>query len=242
VVKPKRHENEVVKLSNFERKMYQVFSLLMGEAVGANITTMKQISIYVAKSTDILNVQIDCIVSINEEKDCYQLLLSDGRRILFSRFSNEFGFKILNDMFDMNVSIVVSEQISGDLTTTSVYGEIKIKDNGMYVIGFRPNRLNNQLEKYVYINYYTDDEIDWVYEVVGTDIDGNFDIVAKKNMIYPAAEENSFVVLPQNNDNSFDCFSGIISDVIARIDLLCDNVKVVRKNVLKKKLEHEKTR
>lgn len=239
MVKPNRQEDKIVKLSKYERKMYQIFSLLMGNAIGANITTMKQISIYVAKSTDDLNVQTDCIVSINEEEDCYQLSFVDGRRILFSRTSNEFGFKVLNEMPDMNVSVVVSEKIPGDLTTTGVYGEIKIKDNGMYVIGFRPNQLNNELEKYVYINYYTDDEIDWVYEIVGTDINGNFDIVAKKNMIYPAAEENSFVVLPQS-DNSFDCFSGIISDVIARIDLLCDNVKVVRKNVLKKKLDDKK--
>lgn len=239
MVKPNRHEDKIVKLSKYERKMYQVFSLLMGNAIGANITTMKQISIYVAKSTDILNVDSDCIFGIDEETNCYQLSLCDGRRILFSRVANEFGFKILNDMSDMNVSVVVSEQVPGDLTTVSVYGEIKIKDNGMYVIGFRPNQLNNNLEKYVYINYYTDDEIDWVYQIVGTDISGNFDIVAKKNMIYPAAEENSFVVLSQN-DNSFDCFSGIISDVITRIDLLCENVKVVRKSVLKKKLDDKK--
>lgn len=231
----------MVKLTKQEKKMYQVFSLLMGNAIGANITTMKQISIYVAKSTDILDVATDCKIIFNEKDNCYELTLKDGRRILFSRNSNEFGFKVLNEIDDMSISVVVSEQIPGDLTTASVYSEIIIKDNGMYVIGFRPNQLNNDLEKYVYINYYTNDEIDWVYEIVGENINGNFDIAAKKNMIYPAAEENSFVVMP-DGDNSFDCFSGIIANVIARIDLLCDNVKIVRGKTLKKKLEDDKTR
>lgn len=233
MVKPTKQENEVVKLTRQERKMYQVFSLLMGYAIGANITTMKQISIYVSKSTDCLNVGEDCTISFNGKNNCYELLLKDGRRIIFSRISNKFGFTVLKEDKDMSMSVVVSEQISGNLTTASVYGEIKIKDNGMYVIGFRPNQLNNNLEKYAYINYYTNDEIDWVYEIVGDNISGDFDVVAKKNLIYPASEENSFVVLP-DGDNSFDCFSGIISNVITRIDLLYDNVNVISGSILKK--------
>lgn len=230
----------MVKLTKEEKKMYQIFSLLMGYAIDANITTMKQISIYVAKSTGKFNVNTDCSVSINNESNSYELLLKDGRKIIFSKNSNEFGFVVLKEEKNISGKVIISERIPGDLTTLSVYSEVKIKDNGMYVITFRPNDMRSNSLKFAYINYYTDDEIDWVYEIADGNINNDFDLVAKANSIYPSSDKKDFVVSSKNN-NSFDCFSGILNDVMMMIDLLYDNVKVAMNcKILKRVPENKK--
>lgn len=227
----------MVKLTREEKKMYQVFSLLMGYAIGANITTMKQISIYVAKSTRGLDVMQDCSVSISDEKNAYQLMLSDGRKILFSRNSNEFGFIMTKEHNNISSLVIVSERIPGDLSTISVYSETIIKDNGMSVLSFRPNNISDNSLKFAYINHYTDDEIDWVYEIDGNNINYNFDMVAKNNLIYPSLEEKYFVVSSKSS-TSFDCFNGMLEDVLLMIDLLNHNLSMAfNMNVNKKKLE-----
>ena len=122
------------------------------------------------------------------------------------------------------------------MSSINIYSELKVSGYGMYVLTFRPKDIcNENTLKYASINYYTEDEIEWVKEIVGSDIEDNFDIVAKNNFIFPFSEGliRDIDLLPRN-DNSLDCYQGYVSDVLTRIDLLYDNMKYIR--VKRKKL------
>lgn len=228
--------------TNVTKKTYGLYGLLRGFAVDANIDTLKQISIYVAGSTDDnFDINNDCeckIVDYKEDSKHYLLTINDGRKIVFSSNPLHFGFMIFN--YDLNNYIVmssyVSERVSGDLSTLSVYSEILASDFGKYVITFRPNDMSDETLKFGTINYYTNDEIDWIHEISEMEnIQFNFDIVAKQNGIYPFAEKIYFDLPLELKDVELDCFDGCLKNYLNRVDLLYNNVKVYMDNKGKEK-------
>ena len=234
----------VVELTNITKKEYGMFFYLRKLAPNANIDTLKQISVYIAISTDD-NFDIDknCslkMFSSSMEDECFLLSIFDGRKILFSNNSSIFGFSVLNYNVDNHIYMEskVYEKHTGDLSTLIVYSEVITRDFGKYVVTFRPNNMCDDKMKFGTINYYTEDEVSWVYEVSGNEkIDNDFDLVAKNNGIYPFAEKIYFDVPLQYMDTELDCYEGYLKNYLHRVDLLYKNVLVYIDTVDKRKVK-----
>jgi len=233
----------VVSLTKVSKKEYSMYAYLRNLAPNANIYTLKQISVYIAISTDDnFNIDDNCnlrMIDSSKEDECFVLSISDGRRIYFTNDLFSFGFTVLN--YDINNKIFmssnVSERIFGDLSTLTVYSEITMKDFGKYVVTFRPNNMCDDKIKFGTINYYTEDEINWIYEVTGEDkIDYDFDIVSKKNGIYPFADKIYFDLPLEENDTELDCYDGCLKNYLSRVDLLYNNILVCMDTNDKKKV------
>ena len=233
----------VVSLTNIGKKEYSMYGYLRKLAPNANIDTLKQISVYIAISTD-NNFKIEdncCLKFIDSSKEDEGFVLSifDGRKILFKNDLSNFGFTVLN--YDINNKIFMSsnilERVYGDLSTLTVYSEIATKDFGKYVVTFRPNNMCDNMIKFGTINYYTDDEVNWVYEITGVDkIENDFDIIAKKNGIYPFADKMFFDITLEENDTELDCYDGCLKSYLSRVDLLYNNILVCMNSKDKKKV------
>ena len=231
---------DVVALTNKEKKVYKTFSKLRLCASDANIDTLKQISSYVAKTTDDnFDFDLNCVCKkycFGESGFNYLLSLDDGRKITFSSDKSCFDFFVYKygDDTHMSMSISVFERIPGDLSTTSVYGEVRVEDAGKYVVTFRPNDLSDDTLKYGTINYFSGDEIDWVYTIVDSvKSRRDFDLLAKENDIYPFAEKSYFDLFYESD--MLDNLGGYVVNSMARIDLLLSNIEILRKNALAKK-------
>lgn len=234
----------VVSLTNVSKKEYGMYSYLRNLVPNANIETLKQISVYIAISTDDnFNVDNNCnlrMIDGSKEDESCLLSISDGRKIFFRNISTYFGFTILN--YDINNKIFmssnVSERVFGDLSTLTVYSDITIKDFGKYVVTFRPNNMCDGNVKFGTINYYSEDEISWIHDVSGMDeINEDFDIVAKKYDIYPFADKIYFDISLEENDTELDCYDGCLKDYLNRVDLLYKNVLVYMNTNDKKKIK-----
>lgn len=221
----------VVSLTNVSKKEYGMFLHLRKLAPNANVVTLQQISLYIAISTeDNFDIDKDCSLKIfdsSKEDEFFLLSITDGRKIFFANNSLSFGFSVLNYDIDNHIYMEsrVYEKQSGDLSTLNVYSEIITKDFGRYVVTFRPNNMGDDKIKFGTINYYTEDEVSWVHEISGMDkIDIDFDIVAKKNNIYPFADKIYFDVPLQYMDTELDCYDGYLKNYLHRVDLLYKNV------------------
>ena len=217
----------VVGLTDEEKNIYGLYSRFRKCFVNADINTLRQICIYICRSSFNGDIYKDIVVKYNEDRNTSSIILNNGIEIEFDDLSSNFGL-IVN----------LSEQ--GDMSSINIYSELKVKGYGMYVVAFRPKDISDEdIFKYVSINYYTEDEIEWVREIVGSDVDYNFDLVAKSNFIFPFSEGliKDIDLLPRN-DNSLDCYQGYVSEVLTIIDLLYDNMKYIR--VKRKKLHKNK--
>jgi len=226
----------VVSLNDEEKKIYGLYNRFRQCFVSADINTLRQICIYICRSGFDGDIYKDIVIKYNEDRNTSLIILDNGIEIEFDDLSNNFGFTISrkDGKYLMNTIVNLSDQ--GDMSSINVYSELKIKGHGMYVVTFRPKNIcNENTFKYAAINYYTEDEIEWVREIVGRDIDYNFDLVAKNNFIFPFSEGliKDIDLLPRN-DNSLDCYQGYVSEVLTMIDLLYDNMKYIR--VKRKKL------
>lgn len=226
----------VVSLTKEESIEYGIYKRLREIAPLANINTLRQISIYMARSGFDGDVYKDIFFKYNENKDTSTLYFNNGIEIEFNDYLGNFDFIVRKKEQNFSMKTLVCLSDNDDLSSVNIYSELKIKGNGMYVVSFRPRDLeNDKIIKYGTINYYTNDEIDWVMEIAGDEIENNFDLVAKENGIFPFADACYFDVLPQN-DMSLDCYQGYISNMLMRIDLLYDNMKCLRvKNEKKRK-------
>ena len=234
----------VVSLTNVGKKEYSMYGYLRKLAPNANIDTLKQISVYIAISTDDkFKIEDNCclkFIDSSKDDEGFVLSISDGRKIFFRNESSYFGFTILN--YDLNNKIFmlsnVSERVFGDLSTLTVYSEITTKNFGKYVVTFRPNNMCDNMLKFGTINYYTEDEVDWMYEVTGLDkIDCDFDIVAKENGIYPFSDKIFFDIPLEENDTELDCYDGCLKNYLNRVDLLYNNVLVYLNTNVQKKIK-----
>jgi len=225
-------------LTKDEVKAYRTFNWLRKYTEGVNVEILKQISVYLARSNDEFNVHREAKISLNSNNNYYVLFLNDGRKFVFPRRLDNFEFFVTKRDSDVSMFLFVHELESGNLSSTNVYGEIKVKEEGMYVVAFRPNDLSDDSLKYGTINYYTKDEIDWVLEVIDDNIDYDFDIVVKNNLIYPFAEKSYFDILPQR-DLKLDIFDGYISGAMMRTELLFNNIKTLNNT---KKLTKRKSK
>ena len=217
-------------------KVYDLYMLLRKYAPNVNDITLKQLSLYIVRSTVDFDVNYDCNIILNGSNENYEILLNDGRRITFSGDLDEVSFTIFKEEKDVSMSTFVYETIPGNIDTTSVYGEVRIKDNGIFILTFRPNHITDESLKFGSINYYNEDEVNWVYEISGlSDIKKDFDLVAKDNLIYPFSEKVFFDIKLIDDVLEFDNFDGNLSAVLTRIDLLYDNAKSCFLNKLGKK-------
>ncbi len=226
----------VASLNKEEKNIYGLYSRLRKCFVNANIDTLRQICIYICRSNFVGDIYKDIVIKYNEDRSTSLIILNNGIEIEFDDLSSDFGFTISRRDGKSVMNTMVSLSNQNDMSSINIYSELKVKGYGMYVITFRPKDLTNENTfKYASINYYTEDEIEWVREIVGSDIDYNFDLVAKNNFIFPFSEGliKDIDLLPRN-DNSLDCYQGYVSDVLTRIDLLYDNMKYIR--VKRKKL------
>ena len=161
-------------------------------------------------------------------------------KLFFSNNFLSFGFSVLN--YDINNRIYmiskISEKIVGDLSTLTVYSEIIAKDFGKYVITFRPNNMCDETIKFGTINYYTEDEVNWVHDISGMDkIEKDFDIIAKNNDIYPFADKMFFDIRLESINTELDCYDGCLKNYLSRVDLLYNNLLVYMKSIEKKKVK-----
>lgn len=234
----------VVSLTCIGKKEYCMFLYLRRLAPNVNIDTLKQISVYIAMTTeDNFDIKNNCNLKMfdsSKEDESFVLSISDGRRICFKNDLFSFGFTVLN--YDINNKIFmssnVSERIFGDLSTLTVYSEIIAKDFGKYVITFRPNNMCDETIKFGTINYYTEDEVNWVHDISGMDkIEKDFDIIAKNNNIYPFADKMFFDIRLESINTELDCYDGCLKNYLSRVDLLYNNLLVYMKSIEKKKVK-----
>lgn len=219
----------IKEFTNEERKIYEVYKKLMEYAPNANINTLRQISIYIGRLSLSENIEF----KYNEDRGFSSILLKNGNVIEFNDIFDEFNFSISKKDNKFSMKTLVYLNNPNDLSSINVYSELRIKGYGMYVVTFRPKNMNYiDSLKYGIINYYTEDEIDWIKEVAEESIDNNIDLVAKNNGIFPFSEKIEFDLLM--NEMGLDCYQGIIYDVLSRIDLLYDNMKYIR--IKRKKL------
>lgn len=209
-----------------EINVYRLFTELLNYGPQSEVNTLIQISLYIVRN----NLKIKNIE--NSELGKRIILLDNGMTIEYS-VVGDFGFTLINSNDDMKVKTVVSLSELGNLAAVNVYSELDINKMGMYVVAFRPTSIfDSSSLKYGVINFYTNDEIDWVKEITKEEIDNNFDLVAKKNGIFPFAEKSEFDLIEQDS-NQLDLYQGYISEVLNRIDLLYNNVSMI--NCKKKK-------
>lgn len=219
----------IKEFTNEERKIYEVYKKLMEYAPNANINTLRQISIYIGRLSLSENIEF----KYSEDRGFSSILLKNGNVIEFNDIFDEFNFSISKKDNKFSMKTLVYLNNPNDLSSINVYSELRIKGYGMYVVTFRPKNMNYiDSLKYGIINYYTEDEIDWIKEVAEESIDNNIDLVAKNNGIFPFSEKIEFDLLM--NEMGLDCYQGIIYDVLSRIDLLYDNMKYIR--IKRKKL------
>ena len=225
-----------VSLTSEEKIIYGLYSRFRKCFVNADINTLRQISIYICWSGFNGDIYKDIVIKYNEDRNTSSIILSNGTMIEFDDMSDNFGFTISRNDGKSSMKTIINLSDQNDMSSVNIYGELKVKGYGMYVVTFRPKDLTNENTfKYASINYYTEDEIEWVREIVGSDIDYNFDLVAKNNFIFPFSEDliKDIYLLPRS-DNPMDCYQGYVSEVLTRIDLLYDNMKYIR--VKRKKL------
>lgn len=220
-------------LSKDEGKAYRTFNWLLKHTKNVNLETLKQISVYLARSNDEFNIFRVGKINFNSNSSCYELLLSNGVKIVFSA-GDIFGFTVSRIDDNILMSVVVSEREKGNLSTANIYGKIRIKDDGMYIVTFRPNDIYDKSLKYGTINYYTEDEINWFKEIVDENPEVDFDIIARKNFIYPFAEK-SFFESSSQTDIDLDCFNGCLTTTMNMVHLLYENVKTIKVNKLVRK-------
>lgn len=226
----------MVEFTKEDKKIYGMYTLLRKYAPNANITTLRQISLYVGISTGDFDVNNDCSIFLNENIKSYEIVLKDGRKIFFSDALNNFSFTVFKEDRNIFMSMNVYEVMPGDLSTVNVYGEIRTKNDGMFVVSFRPVDMTDDSLKYGTINYYSEEEINWIYEISGEkNIERDFDVVAKRNLIYPFAEKSYFDVDFKSDSSELDCYDGYLSAVLTRIDLLYENTKICVDAKIKKK-------
>ena len=226
----------VVSLTNEEKNIYGLYSRFRQCFRDANINTLRQICIYICRSNFDGDIYKDIVIKYNEDRDTSLIILNNGIIIEFDDMSNNFGFIISRNDGKYIMNTMVNLFDSDDMSSINIYSELKVSGYGMYVVTFRPKNFSDENTfKYASINYYTEDEVEWVREIVGSDVDYNFDLVARNNFIFPFSEGliKDIDLLPRN-DNSLDCYQGYVSDVLTRIDLLYDNMKYIR--VKRKKL------
>lgn len=223
----------VTSLTEEQKNIYGIYKKLREYAPNANINTLRQISVYIGRVNMVNGWNENFEFKYNESDDTSLIILNNGNIIEFNDMDDEFDFSISNSDNKYSMKTLVYLNNDSDLSSVNVYSELRVKGYGMYVVTFRPKNMSdiNSL-KYGMINYYTEDEIDWVNEIVGNEIDNNFDLIAKNNGIFPFAEKSEFDL--NMNSMELDCYQGIIYEFLARIDLLYDNMKYVR--VKRKKL------
>lgn len=211
-----------------ERRAFNIYLKFRDLFPKANIEVLRQISVYIARCNFSDEIYENIKFKYLYDSDNSLLVLNNGIEIEFNDFSGEFGFVVRRNDGNFSSNTIVSLNDSKDKSSVNIYSELRVKGYGMYVVTFRPKNLSdiNSL-KYGTINYYTDDEIEWVMEYAGDDVDNNFDIVAKNNGIYPFADKSEFELVSQS-DISLDSYQGYISNVLMRIDLLYDNMKCIR--------------
>ena len=215
-------------MSKEERRAFNIYLKFRDLFPNANIDVLRQISVYIARCNFSDEIYENIKFKYLYDSDNSLLVLNNGIEIEFNDFSGEFGFVVRRNDGNFSSNTIVSLNDSKDKSSVNIYSELRVKGYGMYVVTFRPKNLSdiNSL-KYGTINYYTDDEIEWVMEYAGDDVDNNFDIVAKNNGIYPFADKSEFELVSQP-DISLDSYQGYISNVLMRIDLLYDNMKCIR--------------
>ena len=227
----------VVSLSDEEKNIYGLYNRLRQCFVNANINVLRQICIYICRSNFDGDIYRDIIIKYDDKNNTSLIILNNGIEIEFDDLSNEFYFTVSKKDGKSKMKSIVNLVNQNNPCSINIYSELKISGYGMYVVAFRPKDIcNDNTLKYASINYYTEDEIEWVREIVGEDINSDFDLVAKSNFIFPFSEGliKDIDLLPRN-DNSLDCYQGYISEVLTRIDLLYDNMKYVK--VKRKKLD-----
>ena len=218
----------VVSLTKEDRIEYKIFKRLREVAPLANINTLRQISVYMARSGYDGSIVDDMKFIYNDDKDTSTLYFTDGLEIEFNDYSGDFDFILSRKENHFSMKSFVSLDNQDDLSSLNIYSELIVKGYGMYVVSFRPKNLSDESTiKYGTINYYTNDEIDWVREIADEEINNNFDIVARKNGIYPFSEKVDFEILTQR-DMVEDCYQGYVSNILKRIDLLYNNMKYLR--------------
>lgn len=227
----------VVSLSDEEKNIYGLYNRLRQCFVNANINVLRQICIYICRSSFDGDIYKDIIIKYDDKNNTSLIILNNGIEIEFDDLSNEFYFIVSKKDGKSKMKSIVNLVNQNNPCSIYIYSELNVSGYGMYVVAFRPKDIcNDNTLKYASINYYTEDEIEWVREIVGEDINTDFDLVAKSNFIFPFSEGliKDIDLLPRN-DNSLDCYQGYISEVLTRIDLLYNNMKYVK--VKRKKLD-----
>ena len=229
----------VVNLSEEEKNIYSLYNRFRKCFMNANIDVLKQICIYICRSNFDGDIYKDIIIKYDEINNSSLIILNNGIEIKFDDLSDDFSFIISRKDGKSSMRTIVSLVNQNDPCSINIYSEVRLSGYGMYVVSFRPKDIcDDNSMKYAIINYYTEDEIEWVKEIVGEEINTDFDLVARNNFIFPFSEGliKDIDLLPRN-DNSLDSYQGYISEVLTRIDLLYDNMKYIK--VKRKKLDRK---
>jgi len=224
----------VVFMTKEGRMFGKLFRMLRERVPKANICMLNQICAYLVRSGMIKNIDEDVRLEYCTDRDVSVLIINNEIEIEFDDYSGDFGFIVKRNDNRSSVMTVVSLDEQNDFSSLNIYSEIRIKGNGMYVTTFRPKNLFNEDSlKYGAINYYTDDEIEWVEEFASDEINNNFDLVAKNNFMFPFAEKIEFDLFSQT-DMIEDKYHGYISNMLLRIDLLYNNIEIMKIKIKKR--------
>lgn len=228
----------IARLTKEDKIFLDIFKKLRECAPMANIGMINQISAYITRSGIVEYVAYDMKVEYCVDRDISIIRLNNGMKIEFNDYSGEFGFVIKRKDGKLSMNTIVSLNDLNDPSSINIYSELKFDGYGMYVVTFRPKDLcDTKTLKFGTINYYTEDEIEWVKEIAGDEIGNNFDLVAKNNHIFPFAEKCDFELIEQT-DIIGDGYQGYVSNMLLRIDLLYNNMKYIR--VKRKKLNRNR--
>lgn len=196
----------VVTLSKDEKKAYGIFSWLRNRLPDADISTLRHISVYLAKTNDEFDVEKDLELLIFNNGMMYRLCLKDGTEIRFSNNSNESIYLAIekNDE-DIGMTLLFSFDEAKDISKTIVFGSI-IYEGWNYVVG-----LDDFERNICFIKVYKDGKLfedGTSYFKVSIDSEISLDCIDGL---------------------------GYLTDIIIRVELLYDNLRSIKNNRLVRK-------
>ena len=196
----------VVSLSKESKMAYGIFLWLRKQLPNADICTLRHISVYVAMTSENLDIYNDLKLILSTDRTMVNLLLSDGTEI---RFKNNFD-KLLSFVVEKrNLGVFMTMFVSADgldnLYSTKIVGKV-VSADWCYVI----SAADDEDKLYFIKTYYKNN-------------------LMKNGTSYFEASVNGDIHL-----DCIDGL-GYLTDVMVKLDLLYNNVINAKKNNLVRK-------
>lgn len=223
-----------VYLTKEDKITYRVYCWLRNEVPNVRIETLRQISFYIAQNYHDLDVINHLNIKYNDAGNL-ELTLNDDILIEFSDGSEHFGFVIKHNIENISMITLVSSIDAKDLSTVYVMGYVSSVENGIYMITSRLGDSKDDKTAYGVIDYYCDKAQFLTYWDTYKNGE-SLDLITNKNSHFNLNNRSYFnISLYEQVD--LDCFNGYVTEVLSRIDLLGNNLKILDNKLVRVKGE-----